>query len=121
MRQDANFMYFNMADPVASGWTDDGNMYRSTSLMAMNSTAAAAATMYFEAIHNGHFDAPDDIVLATDASGDDDADRVNRVAPMDAMVSKANTRNKDGFVVAFSEIENVKPGGITGITVTLDS
>ena len=60
-------------------------------------------------------------VVFTDASGDDDADRVNRVAAMDAMVSKANTRNKDGFVVAFSEIENVKPGGITGITVTLDS
>ena len=121
MRQYENFMYFNMADPVASGWTDDGNMYISSSLMAMNSTAVGAATMYFEAIHNGHFDAPDDIVLATDASGDDDADRVNRVAAMDAMVSKANTRNKDGFVVAFSEIENVKPGGITGITVTLDS
>ena len=40
---------------------------------------------------------------------------------MDAMVSKANTRNRDGFVVVYSEIENVKPGGITGITVTLDS
>jgi len=121
MRQDANFMYFNMADPVASGFTDDGNMYRSSSLMAMNSTAAGAATMYFEAIHNGHFDAPDDIVLAVDASGDDEADRVNRLKAMDAMVLKANTRNRDGFVVAYSEIENVKPGGITGITVTLDA
>tara|TARA_R100001163_G_C5045226_1_gene182613 strand:- start:558 stop:923 length:366 start_codon:yes stop_codon:yes gene_type:complete len=121
MRQDANFMYFNMASPVASGWTDDGNMYRSTQLMAMNSTAAGTATMYFEAIHNGHFDAPDDIVLTVDATGTDDADRANRVTAMDAMVSKANTRNRDGFVVAFSEIENVKPGGITGITVTLDS
>jgi len=121
MRQDANFMYFNMASPVASGWTDDGNMYRSNQLMAMNSTAAGTATMYFEAIHNGHFDAPDDIVLTVDATGTDDADRANRVTAMDAMVSKANTRNRDGFVVAFSEIENVKPGGITGITVTLDS
>ena len=114
-------MYFNMADPVASGFTDDGNMYRSSSLMAMNSTAAGAATMYFEAIHNGHFDAPDDIVLAVDASGNDEADRVNRLKAMDAMVQKANTRNRDGFVVAYSEIENVKPGGITGITVTLDT
>ena len=121
MRQDANFMYFNMADPVASSWVDDGNMYRSSSLMAMNSTAAAAATMYFEAIHNGHFDAPDDIVLAVTDAATDELDRANRVAAMDAMVSKANTRNKDGFVVAYSEIENVKPGGITGITVTLDS
>jgi hypothetical protein len=121
MRQDANFMYFNMASPVASGWTDDGNMYRSNQLMAMNSTAAGTATMYFEAIHNGHFDAPDDIVLTVDASGADDVDRANRVTAMDAMVSKANTRNRDGFVVAYSEIENVKPGGITGITVTLDS
>ncbi len=121
MRQDANFMYFNMADPVASSWTDDGNMYRSSQLMAMNSTAAGAATMYFEAIHNGHFDAPDDIVLAVDASGSDEVDRANRVKAIDAMVSKANTRNREGFVVAYSEIENVKPGGITGITVTLDS
>ena len=74
-----------------------------------------------DSFHLGHNDAPDDIVLTVDASGDDDADRVNRVTAMDAMVSKANTRNRDGFVVAYSEIENVKPGGITGITVTLDS
>ncbi len=121
MRQDANFMYFNMADPVASGWTDDGNMYRSNQLRAMNSTAAGGATMYFDAIHIGHYDAPDDIVLTVVSSGDDEADRANRVTAMDAMVSKANTRNRDGFVVAYSEIENVKPGGITGITVTLDS
>ena len=121
MRQDANFMYFNMADPVASGWTDDGNMYRSSALRAMNSTAAGTATMYFEEFHLGHNDAPDDIVLTVVSSGDDDADRANRVTAMDAMVSKANTRNRDGFVVAYSEIENVKPGGITGITVTLDS
>ena len=121
MRQDANFMYFNMANPVASGWTDDGNMYRSNQLMAMNSIAANRAQMYFEAIHNGHFDAPDDITLTINATGTDEEDRVNRVAAMDAMVSKANTRNKDGFVVAYSEIENVKPGGITGISVTLDS
>jgi hypothetical protein len=40
---------------------------------------------------------------------------------MDAMVSKNNTVNKQGFVVAFSEIENVKPGGIASIAVTLDS
>ena len=121
MKQDANFMYFNMANPVASSWTDDGNMYRSSALRAMNSTAAAAATMYFEEFHLGHNDAPDDIVLAVTDAATDEEDRQNRVAAMDAMVSKANTRNRDGFVVAYSEIENVKPGGITGITVTLDA
>ena len=121
MRQDANFMYFNMADPVASSWVDDGNMYRSSSLMAMNSTAAGAATMYFEAIHNGHFDAPDDIVLAVTDAATDELDRANRVAAMDAMVSKANTINRKGYVVAWSENENVKPGGITAAAPTLDS
>jgi hypothetical protein len=40
---------------------------------------------------------------------------------MDAMVSKLNTVNKTGFVMAFSEIENVKPGGIASIAVTLDT
>ena len=63
----------------------------------------------------------DVIALTVVSSGTDDADRINRIAAMDAMVSKNNVVNKQGFVVAFSEIENVKPGGITGIAVTIDS
>ena len=96
-------MYFNMADPVASSWVDDGNMYPTSSFLGMNTTGA-----------------PDDIAC-TIVNGDDGVDQTNRIAGMDAMVSKANTVNRDGFVVAFSEIENVKPGGIASIAVTLDS
>lgn len=112
-------MYFNMADPVASSWTDDGNMYPTSSFLSMNTTGANAFTMFFKA-WNGHADAPDDIV-ATITNGTDAVDQTNRLAGMDAMVSKANTVNKQGFVVAFSEIENVKPGGILSIVVNLDA
>ena len=97
-------MYFNMADPVASGWVDDGNMYPTTNFLGMNTTGANTFTMFFKAWN-----------------GTDAVDQTNRLAGMDAMVSKANTVNKQGFVVAFSEIENVKPGGIASIAVTLDS
>jgi len=114
-----NFMYFNMADPVASSWVDDGNMYPSSSFLGMNTTGANTFTMFFKP-WNGHVDAPDDIV-ATIVNGTDTVDQTNRLAGMDAMVSKANTVNKQGFVVAFSEIENVKPGGIASIVVTLDA
>ena len=112
-------MYFNMADPVASSWVDDGNMYPTTNFLGMNTTGANTFTMFFKA-WNGHVDAPDDIV-ATIVNGTDAVDQTNRLAGMDAMVSKANTVNKQGFVVAFSEIENVKPGGIASIVVTLDA
>ena len=37
------------------------------------------------------------------------------------MVEKVNTVNKQGFTTAFSEIENVKPGGIASIAITLDA
>ena len=113
------FMYFNMADPVASGWVDDGNMYPTTNFLGMNTTGANTFTMFFKA-WNGHNDAPDDIAC-TIVNGTDAVDQTNRLAGMDAMVSKANTVNKQGFVVAFSEIENVKPGGIASIVVTLDA
>ena len=83
-------------------------------------TAAGVATMTYLGAVN-HSDAGDKIALTVVSSGADDADRINRIAGMDAMVSKVNTVNKQGFVVAFSEIENVKPGGITGIAVTIDS
>jgi hypothetical protein len=86
----------------------------------MDSTAAGVVTMYFKGWNN-HLDAPDDIALTVTSSGNDDSDRVNRVAAIDAMVSKANTINKQGHVVAYSEIENVKPGGISAIAVTLDA
>ena len=76
--------------------------------------------MYFRA-WNEHVDAADVIALTVDASGDDVADRTNRWTAMNAMVSAANTINKDGYVVAWSENENVKPGGITAAAPTLDS
>tara|TARA_R110002072_G_scaffold124366_2_gene259848 strand:+ start:354 stop:683 length:330 start_codon:yes stop_codon:yes gene_type:complete len=109
-----------MANPVASGWTDDGNMYRADNLLSMNSTAAGVVDVYFKS-WNGHGDGPDDVELTVVSSGDDEADRVNRLAAMDAIVSKANTVNKQGFVVAFSEIENIKPGGISSIAMSLNS
>ena len=114
-----NFMYFNMADPVASGWVDDGNMYPTTNFLGMNSTGANVFTMFFKA-WNGHNDAPDDIAC-TIVNGTDAVDQTNRLAGMDDMVSKANTINKQGHVVAYSDIENVKPGGISAIAVTLDA
>ena len=113
-----NFMIFNQAATVNG--TDDINMYDSDNLLAMDSTAAGVVTMYFRA-WNEHVDAPDDIALTVTSSGDDDDDRTNRVAAIDAMVSKANTINKDGYVVAWSENENVKPGGISAAVPTLDS
>ena len=113
-----NFMIFNKAATVDG--TDDINMYDSDNLLAMDSTAAGVVTMYFRA-WNEHVDAPDDIALTVVSSGDDEADRNNRIAAMDAMVSKANTINRDGYVVAWSENENVKPGGISAAVPTLDS
>ena len=113
-----NFMIFNMA-ATANG-TDDINMYRSDNLLAMDSTAAGVVTMYFRA-WNEHVDAPDDIALTVTSSGDDNDDRINRLAAIDAMVDKANTINRQGYVVAYSENENVKPGGISSVAVTLDS
>ena len=113
-----NFMIFNQAASVDG--TDDINMYDSDNLLAMDSTAAGTVTMYFRA-WNEHVDAPDDIALTVVSSGDDEADRVNRIAAIDAMVSKANTINKKGYVVAWSENENVKPGGISAAVPTLDS
>lgn len=113
-----NFMIFNMAATVNG--TDDINMYRSDNLLAMDSTAAGVVTMYFRA-WNEHVDAPDDIALTVTSSGDDNDDRINRLAAIDAMVDKANTINRQGYVVAYSENENVKPGGISSVAVTLDS
>ena len=113
-----NYVYFNAT--ASSDGADDGSMYNAANHLAMNTTAAATATMYFRA-WNGHNDAPDDVVLTVDATGTDDADRLNRIKAMDAMVDKLNTVNKQGFTTAFSIIENVKPGGITGIAVTIDS
>ena len=100
-----NFVYFNAT--ASSDGADDGSMYNSEALLAMNSTAAGTATMYFKA-WNGHNDG-------------DNADRINRIKAMDAMVEKVNNVNKQGFTTAFSEIENVKPGGITGIAITVHS
>ena len=113
-----NFMIFNQAATVNG--TDDINMYDSDNLLAMDSTAAGVVTMYFRA-WNEHVDAADVIALTVDASGDDAADRTNRWTAMNAMVSAANTINKDGYVVAWSENENVKPGGISAAVPTLDS
>ena len=113
-----NFMIFNMAATVNG--TDDINMYRSDNLLAMDSTAAGVVTMYFRA-WNEHVDAPDDIALTVTSSGDDNDDRINRLAAIDAMVDKANTINRQGYVVAYSENENVKPAGISSVAVTLDS
>lgn len=96
------------------------NAYQAKHLYGMESTAAGVATMTYLGAVN-HSDAGDKIALTVASSGTDDADRINRIAGMDGMVSKVNTVNKQGFVVAFSEIENVKPGGITGIAVTIDS
>ena len=113
-----NMVIFNSHATISS--TTTLNMYPSASLYGMESTAAGVATMtYLSAVN--HSDAGDLVALTVVSSGGDDADRINRVAAMDAMVSKNNTVNKQGFVVAFSEIENVKPGGITGIAVTIDS
>jgi len=100
--------------------TITGNMYRTDQHYGMESTAAGVATMHFKSAVN-HIDAPDFVALTVLATGGDDADRINRVAAMDAMVSKLNTVNKKGFIVAFSEIENVKPGGILSMAITLDS
>ena len=86
----------------------------------MDSTAAGVVTMYFRA-WNEHVDAPDDIALTVTSSGDDNDDRINRLAAIDAMVDKANTINRQGYVVAYSENEKVKPGGISSVAVTLDS
>ena len=113
-----NFMIFNQAATVNG--TDDINMYNSDNLLGMDSTAAATVTMYFRA-WNEHVDAADVISLTVDASVDDAADRTNRWTAMNAMVSAANTINKNGYVVAWSENENVKPGGITAAAPTLDS
>ncbi len=100
--------------------TDDLNVYQTKDFYGMESTAAGVVTSTYLGAVN-HSDAGDVIALTVVSSGADDADRINRIAAMDAMVSKNNTVNKQGFVVAFSEIENVKPGGITGIAVTIDS
>ena len=113
-----NFMIFNQA-AIVNG-TNDINMYRSDNLLAMDSRGAGEVKMYFRA-WNEHVDAPDRIALTVTSSGDDEADRVNRVTAIDAMVSKANTINKNGYVVAWSENENVKPGGISAAVPTLDS
>ena len=113
-----NFVYFNAT--ASSDGADDGSMYNSNALLAMNTTAAGTATLYFKA-WNGHNDGPDDIVLTVVSSGDDNADRINRIKAMDAMVEKVNNVNKQGFTTAFSEIENVKPGGIASIAITLDA
>ena len=113
-----NFMIFNQAATVNG--TDEINMYNSDNLLGMDSTAAATVTMYFRA-WNEHVDACDVIALTVDASGDDEADRDNRITAMNAMVSAANTVNKNGYVVAWSENENVKPGGISAAVPTLDS
>ena len=96
------------------------NAYRTKDFYGMESTAAGVVTSRYLGAVN-HSDAGDVIALTVVSSGTDDADRINRIAAMDAMVSKNNVVNKQGFVVAFSEIENVKPGGITGIAVTIDS
>jgi len=100
--------------------TDDLNVYRTKDFYGMESTAVGVVTSRYLGAVN-HSDAGDVIALTVVSSGTDDADRINRLAAMDAMVSKNNTVNKSGFVVAFSEIENVKPGGITGIAVSIDS
>ena len=112
-----NMILFNSHATISS--TTTFNAYRTDQHFGMESTGANVATMHFKSAVN-HIDAPDFVAL-TSTNGDDNVDQTNRIASMDAMVSKLNTVNKQGFVVAFSEIENVKPGGITGIAVTIDS
>ena len=112
-----NMIIFNSHATISS--TTTLNMYRTDQHFGMESTGANVAKMHFKSAVN-HIDAPDFVAL-TSTNGDDNVDQTNRIASMDAMVSKLNTVNKQGFVVAFSEIENVKPGGILSIAVTLDS
>ena len=113
-----NFMIFNQAATVNG--TDDINMYNSDNLLGMDSTGANTVTMYFRA-WNEHVDAADVIALTVANEATDVADRTNRWTSMNAMVSAANTINKNGYVVAWSENEDVKPGGITAAVPTLDS
>jgi len=96
------------------------NAYQTKDLYGMETTGPGVVTMTYLGAVN-HSDAGDKIALTVVSSGTDDADRINRVAAIDAMVSKNNVVNKNGYIVAYSEIESVKPGGITGIAVTIDS
>ena len=112
-----NMIIFNSHATISD--TITLNMYRTDQHFGMESTGANVSKMHFKSAVN-HIDAPDFVALTT-VNGTDAVDQTNRIAGMDAMVSKLNTINKQGFVVAFSEIENVKPGGIASIIVTLDS
>ena len=112
-----NMILFNSHATISS--TATFNAYRIDNHFGMESTGANVAGMYFKSDVN-HIDAAD-VVALTIVNGDDNVDQTNRIAAMDAMVSKLNTVNKAGFVMAFSEIENVKPGGIASIAVTLDT
>ena len=113
-----NIIIYNSHADITS--TATLNAYKSVDLYGMETTAVAVASLtYLSAVN--HSDAGDVIALTVDATGPADTDRANRVTAMDAIVSKNNTVNKQGFVVAYSEIENVKPGGILSIAVTIDS
>ena len=114
---DINMMLFNSHATISDNLTF--TMRDAKTIWGFESTGANTSTLNVKGTNN-HIDAPDVFVLTT-VNGTDEVDRVNRIAGIDAMVAKANVVNKQGFVVAFSEIENVKPGGITGIAVTIDS
>jgi len=115
--KDTNMMLFNSHATISDNLTF--TMRDAKTIWGFESTGANTSTLNVKATIN-HIDAPDVFVLTT-VNGTDEVDRVNRIAGIDAMVAKANVVNKQGFVVAFSEIENVKPGGIASIALTLDT
>tara|TARA_R100001377_G_scaffold67042_1_gene42341 strand:- start:165 stop:491 length:327 start_codon:yes stop_codon:yes gene_type:complete len=71
------------------------NAYQAKDFYGMESTAAGVVTSAYLGAAN-HSDAGDLIALTVVSSGTDDVDRINRIAAMDAMVSKNNVVNKKG-------------------------
>ena len=119
--KDINFMYFN--DNATVNASSISVMLDSNNLAAIDTTGANVVTMYFTPDLAGDQDGPDDVAITCTNGSTDQLDYTHRKGAINSMVKLANSRNKDGYVVAFDTLNGINPNStdIASVAVTLNS
>lgn len=119
--KDINFMYFN--DNATVNASSISVMLNSNNLAAINTTGANVVTAYFAQDMVGDQDGPDDVAITCTNGSTDQLDYTHRKGAINTMVSLANSRNRDGYVVGFDALNGVNPNSadIASVAVTLNS
>ena len=119
--KDINFMYFN--DNATVNASAVSVMLDSNNLAAIDSTGVNEVTAWFAQDMVGDQDGPDDVVITCTNGATDQLDYEHRKGAINSMVKLANSRNRDGYVVAFDTLNSINPNStdIVSIAVTLNS